>query len=104
MKSENVTSTDRSGRAHQAARWLFRNRRTGRLTVMQWPNISLSVFALSSLALHVLHPRGGIKAATRILADVALVTWAADELLRGVNPFRRILGGGVLLMTIVGLA
>jgi hypothetical protein len=27
---------------------------------------------------------------------VTLVVWAADELARGVNPFRRILGAGVL--------
>jgi len=29
-------------------------------------------------------------------ATVALVVWAGDELLRGVNPFRRMLGAAVL--------
>jgi hypothetical protein len=55
------------------------------------------------IALHVLHPLGRIESGTRVLANVALIAWAADELLRGVNPFRRTLGSGVLLATIVSL-
>jgi hypothetical protein len=39
----------------------------------------------------------------RLLSVVALLVWAADELIRGVNPFRRILGLVVLLATISGL-
>jgi hypothetical protein len=32
----------------------------------------------------------------RAAAAVGLIWWAADEVLRGVNPWRRLLGGAVL--------
>jgi hypothetical protein len=31
-----------------------------------------------------------------VIAGIALLIWAGDELLRGVNPFRRLLGAAVL--------
>jgi hypothetical protein len=31
-----------------------------------------------------------------VLAAASIAVWAADEILRGVNPFRRLLGGAVL--------
>jgi len=31
-----------------------------------------------------------------VLAAGALIWWAVDELIRGVNPWRRLLGGAVL--------
>jgi hypothetical protein len=36
-------------------------------------------------------------------ATLALVVWAGDELLRGVNPFRRILGATVLTWVLASL-
>ena len=80
------------------------NRRTGHLTVVQFPNISLSVFVFLSIALRVLHPVGEIEALARVLADIALFAWAVDELLRGVNPFRRLLGLAVIVATCVTLS
>jgi hypothetical protein len=38
-----------------------------------------------------------------VFADVALLVWAADELIRGVNPFRRILGSLVIVVASYGL-
>jgi hypothetical protein len=34
----------------------------------------------------------------------ALIIWAGDELIRGVNPFRRMVGTVVLIAIAVGLA
>ena len=79
------------------------NRRTGRMTVAQWPNVSLSVFIVLSLALHFFNPKGGTRDVLRVFADVALLVWALDELVRGVNPFRRILGLVVIVATIASL-
>jgi hypothetical protein len=90
--------------ARRLVRWMFLNRRTGHLTVAQWPNIALSVFIVLSIALHVFRPMGGIETLARVLVDVALFVWAIDELLRGVNPFRRILGVVVIIATCVTLA
>jgi hypothetical protein len=88
----------------RSIRWVFLNRRTGHITVAQWPNISLSVFIVLSIALRTFRPTGGIETSARVLADVALFVWAIDELLRGVNPFRRTLGLVVIIATCVTLS
>jgi hypothetical protein len=38
-----------------------------------------------------------------VVATVALLVWSVDELVRGVNPWRRLLGGGVLALTAAGV-
>jgi hypothetical protein len=83
---------------------MFLNRRTGHITVVQWPNISLSVFIVVSIALHAFRPMGGAEILARVLADVAIFVWSIDELLRGVNPFRRTLGLVVMVTTCVTLS
>jgi hypothetical protein len=93
-----------SGVGGRAVRWMLLNRKTGRLTVAQWPNISLSVFIVLTLLAHIFHPRGAVNDLIHVVADVALMVWAADELIRGVNPFRRILGFAVMMATIASLA
>jgi hypothetical protein len=37
-----------------------------------------------------------------VVATVALLWWSIDEIVRGVNPFRRILGAVVLVAVVVG--
>ena len=91
-----VAPRDGTGVASHLIRWMFLNRRTGHMTVAQWPNIPLSVFLLLSIALR-LGPSGHLETALRVSSWVALVAWAVDEIVRGVNPFRRILGSVVLL-------
>jgi hypothetical protein len=86
------------------ADWVFRNRRTGAITVAQWPNIPLGVFLAVTVALRLAHPTGTIGSAGRIIAAVALAVWAVDEVVRGVNPFRRFLGAVVLGALVAGLA
>jgi hypothetical protein len=85
-------------------RWMFVNRRTGGVTVAQWPNVALSVFIALSVARRLNIAKGTPQTSLRLLSAVAILVWAADELIRGVNPFRKILGLGVLLVTISGFA
>lgn len=73
------------------------------MAVTQWPNASLTVFIALSVALRLLHPNHRTESVLRVLADVALFAWAADELVRGVNPFRRMLGLVVIGATIASL-
>jgi hypothetical protein len=87
----------------RAVHWMLLNRQTGRVTVVQWPNISLLVFILLSVASHLNHSKGAVESFVRVLADVALLVWAGDELVRGVNPFRRILGLVVIVATIASM-
>jgi hypothetical protein len=82
-----------------ALRWIFVNRRTGGLTVAQWPNVALSVSIALSIARRLNIQKGTPEATLGVLSVVATIVWAVDELVRGVNPFRRILGVVVLLTT-----
>jgi len=86
-----------SGTLARAIDWLFRNRRTGVLTVAQWPNLPLWLFGACSLAAWWTQTDGSLASWLSLGADLALAWWALDELLRGVNPWRRFLGAGTLL-------
>jgi len=77
--------------------WWFRNRKTGEITVGQPPNALLAVFGVTRLASRVLRPSGNGAVAVEIVGAAALAMWGADELVRGVNPWRRAVGAGALL-------
>jgi len=83
---------------------MFLNRRTGRITVAQWPNISLSAFLAASIATRIAHPAGTAGTVLRAATIAALAVWAIDEMIRGVNPFRRLLGLAILAATVAGIA
>ena len=76
--------------------WMFRSRTTGRITLAQLPNRLLTVWLVASAVMWLGHPQGWVHAALVVLASAALALWAGDEVLRGVNPFRRLLGLAVL--------
>ena len=76
--------------------WLFRNRETGEITIAQAPNASLIVFLVATLVKVVFDPAGNVGRGVTIVSRGALAIWALDEIFRGVNPFRRLLGGVVL--------
>ena len=82
--------------------WMFRNRRTGALTVAQLPNASLCVFLAITVVRLLASPHGSFRTALALVATVTLVWWAGDEVTRGVNPFRRMLGAVVLAAVVIG--
>lgn len=92
------------GAVRRSFDWLFRNRETGAITVAQWPNLPLWLFLGTTLAGLPADPQGTAGTALRLAAAAFLAWWAADELVRGVNPWRRILGAGVLAWLVLRLA
>ena len=76
-------------------RWFVRDSRTGRLALVQAPNPALGVWALTAAC-----PWVGLfadhAAEVRWIGAGALIAWAADEVLRGASPARRLLGAVVL--------
>lgn len=90
-------------RLRRVARWLFVNRQNGQITVAQRPNASLCVFIVCWAVSFIFSPSGRPGEVVRVLATGALVWWSSDELVRGVNPFRRVLGLAVLVSAIVSL-
>lgn len=81
--------------------WFFRDRATGAIVVGQWPNLPLWVFGLSAGLMWIVDATAlAVPAWTVLVLQVvsvaSLAWWALDEVIRGVNPWRRCLGGGVL--------
>ena len=83
--------------------WCFRDRVSGRNVIAQCPNLWLWIFGAASLVEIAVGSQGPIGIAARVIATLFLVIWAGDELLRGVNPWRRSLGGAVLIWLAVRL-
>jgi hypothetical protein len=81
--------------------WVFRNRKTGKFTVAQMPNAPLALFVALRIAQALVSPHGTVHPVLRWLAVAALAWWGLDELLRGVNPFRRVLGAAALTSLIL---
>ena len=71
--------------------WLFCNRRTGRITIAQFPNVALSVFLVTVVFRWVV-TTGTARTMLDWIGLAALAWWAVDEVFRGVNPWRRLLG------------
>ena len=82
---------------------MLRSRKTGRITLAQLPNWQLVVWLLASAVVWLGHPQGRTRDVLLVLASVALALWSGDEVMRGVNPFRRTLGVAVLAWLIFTL-
>ena len=87
-----------AGSVRTAVDWLFRSRVTGRITIAQFPNLPLALFIVAGVAQWLLDPAGRVDTALTVVGTAGLLGWAADELVRGVNPWRRLLGGSVLAL------
>ncbi|MEM7142273.1 MAG: hypothetical protein AAF548_14715 [Actinomycetota bacterium] len=75
-------------------RWWFENRETGEITLAQIPNPPLWIGLASWTVGRVFG--GAIGAVAGVVTFAALVWWALDEIVRGVNPWRKALGTAVL--------
>jgi hypothetical protein len=83
--------------------WLFRSREDGRIVVAQWPNLSLVVFGICEIVEQLAHPGGVARGLVDWIGRAALAWWSIDEIVRGVNPFRRVLGVVVLARVVLGV-
>jgi len=91
-----------SGPVRSAFDWLFRDRERGGITIAQFPNLPLWIF-LGTVVGRWLGPEDS-RAFTvlQVVGLAALAWWALDEVIRGVNPWRRILGLAGCLVVISG--
>lgn len=99
--SEVRVSLSSDTRTRSVLRWLFRDRQTGRIVVAQRPNIPLLIWIGATVDGWFVH--GTAHEVLRGLGTIALVIWAGDEIARGVNPWRRILGSVVLAAVLVNV-
>ena len=87
----------------RALDWFFRNRETGAITVAQVPNLVLWIVIVAAVLLWVWPSAGNLSTALTVVVKGGLIAWAGDEILRGVNPWRRCLGAAVALYELVTL-
>ena len=102
-KETDFEGPELKGNRSGVVNWMFRSRTTGRITLTQLPNWLLAVWLLASAVMWLGHPWGWVRAVLVVLASAALALWAGDEVLRGVNPFRRLLGFAVLSWLVFSL-
>jgi hypothetical protein len=100
MTTPPLTSTSAPRRAFD---WMFCDRETGRIVIAEVPNLPLVLFFVAAAVRRFAHVRGGAGTALAVVAFVALMWWAVDEIVRGVSPFRRGLGAVVALASIAAL-
>jgi uncharacterized membrane protein YhhN len=87
----------------QILNWFFRNRETGAITIAQWPNLVLWIVIAAGILLWIWPSAGKISVALMVVLKGGLLVWAADEIVRGVNPWRRCLGTAVAACVIAPL-
>jgi hypothetical protein len=83
--------------------WLFRNRETGAITIAQWPNLVLWTVIFAAVLLWIWPSAGKASLGLTIIVKGGLIIWGADEIIRGVNPWRRCLGAAVIVYQVVTL-
>ena len=88
-----------TGPLRSAVDWLFRNRETGGITIAQFPNLPLWIFLATVVGRWLVPEDSGAFTVLRVVALAALAWWALEEVARGVNPWRRLLGlvGGAIV-------
>jgi len=74
--------------------WWFRNRRTGAITIGQSPNLPMGVVLAAIGARWIVASGSDARVVVDGVGTAALAWWALDEVVRGVNPWRRCLGAG----------
>jgi hypothetical protein len=88
---------------HSVVTRFFRNPATGEVVVVQLPNVALGAFLAATAARLLFTPHGTTATVLGLLATASLVVWAVLEIARGESPFRRLLGGLVLLGIVIRL-
>ena len=77
-------------------RWWFEHRETGEITIAQFPNWPLWGVGAAWLVRAVTDDGSGLHRLAGVALPVLWLVWGTDELVRGVNPWRRVLGATVL--------
>ena len=80
----------------------FRSPETGKLVVVQMPNIPLWVFLAATATRLLFHPAGTLGMVVLAVGTGSLVVWTVLEIVRGESPFRRVLGAVVVIGVVVG--
>jgi hypothetical protein len=93
-------NTPTTFRSYSVVDWCFRNRETGEITIAQPPNTYAKVAGGLWIARRVWRGKGTVAQVLFVAETGALALLGADELVRGVNPWRRFIGATTLTMCV----
>jgi hypothetical protein len=82
---------------------MFRSRIDGQIVIVQRPNLSLWIFVIARVVGAFLDAGTQPATGAQVVSTLAIVWWGADELVRGVNPWRRFLGTTLLAVQVLAL-
>jgi len=102
LVDDGMVANQRPERRVRSIGWWLRDN-NGRVIVAQWPSPALWVWIVAALLTWTAALAAHEVAVTGI-GRGALIVWALDELVRGVNPFRRLLGAAVLAVQLARFA
>ena len=86
-----ISRCERKANIRKVLQWFFRSRKTGVITIAQAPNLLLWIAIVTGILLW-LRPSSFVLI---VAFRGGLLIWAGDEIVRGVNPWRRCLGSAV---------
>ena len=81
-----ATKADSVAGARSIFQWMFRSRETGRITIMQRPNLALTMALAAIVVRTLLHPAGSAGVTLTVLVGVTLTVWATLEIVHRVIP------------------
>ncbi len=84
--------------------WFFRSRLTGEITIAQAPNLLLWIVIVAGMVRLMRPDEDQVGIIVHLVFECALLCWAVDEIIRGVNPWRRCLGAAVATIRLAMLA
>ena len=84
-------------------RWWFESRETGRITLAQFPNWPLFAIGAGWLVRLVVKESSAVYSSAGVAITALWLFWGADELIRGVNPARRLIGALAIAWQLIGL-
>lgn len=84
--------------------WWFRDRRSGQIVVAHVPNLPIMLWFATVGARWLVASDTSTSAVLEWAGSLTLGWWAIDELVRGVNPWRRVLGLVGCAVVITGIA
>ena len=83
--------------------WFFRDRRTGKILIVHVPNLAILLWMATVLARQLTTQGTTADTLLEWAGTLTLGWWAIDEVVRGVNPWRRVLGLAVCIVVVLGV-
>ena len=81
-------------------RWWFENRHTGEITIAQNPNWPLFAIVGTWIVRLIATDGSTVHDIAGWLGIGLWIYWGMDEVIRGVNPWRKVLGGVMVLVQV----